>query len=55
MSLLYSVNLPEIVYNNEVKGYDKDICEDLTSETFFKALNKINSFKNLFHGDFVLI
>jgi len=27
MSLLYSVNLPEIVYNNEVKGYDKDICD----------------------------
>jgi RNA polymerase sigma-70 factor, ECF subfamily len=29
-----------------LKTYDKELSEDLTSQTFFKALDKINSFKN---------
>ncbi|MGE4444871.1 MAG: RNA polymerase sigma factor [Candidatus Altimarinota bacterium] len=29
-----------------LKTYDKELSEDLTSQTFFKALDKIQSFKN---------
>lgn len=29
-----------------LKTYDKELSEDLSSQTFFKALDKINSFKN---------
>jgi RNA polymerase sigma-70 factor (ECF subfamily) len=29
-----------------LKTYDKELAEDLTSQTFLKALDKINSFKN---------
>lgn len=45
-SILYEKYIDEIYKFIYLKTYDKEICEDLTSETFFKALNKINSFKN---------
>ncbi len=29
-----------------LKTYDKELAQDITSETFLKALDKINTFKN---------
>lgn len=42
---IYEKYINEIYKFIYLKTYDKELSEDLTSQTFFKALDKINSFK----------
>ena len=41
-SILYDKYIDKIYNFIYLKTYDKDIAEDLSSDTFFKILNKIN-------------
>lgn len=43
---LYEMYFEQIYKFIYLKTYDKSLAEDVCSETFFKALNKINTFKN---------
>lgn len=43
---LYEKYFQEIYKFVYLKTFDKELCEDITSQTFLKALDKINSFKN---------
>nr|MDD3720798.1 RNA polymerase sigma factor [Candidatus Gracilibacteria bacterium] len=43
---LYEIYFEQIYKFVYLKTYDKSIAQDITSETFFKALDKINTFKN---------
>lgn len=45
-SIIYEKYVDEIYKFVFLKTYDKELSEDITSQTFFKALDKINSFKN---------
>lgn len=45
-SQLYEKYIDEIYKFIYLKTYDKELSEDITSQTFLKALDKINSFKN---------
>jgi len=42
---LYDLYIDKIYSFIYLKTYDKEIAEDLTSEVFFKALDKINQYK----------
>jgi len=44
-ALLYEKYIDEIYKFVYLKTYDKDLSEDLTSQTFLKALDKIHTFK----------
>lgn len=44
-SILYEKYIDQIYKFIYLKTYDKELSEDLTSQTFLKALDKINSFK----------
>lgn len=44
-SILYEKYINQIYKFIYLKTYDKELAEDLTSQTFLKALDKINTFK----------
>jgi RNA polymerase sigma-70 factor (ECF subfamily) len=45
-SELYETYFDKIYKFVFLKTYDKELAQDITSETFLKALDKINTFKN---------
>jgi RNA polymerase sigma-70 factor (ECF subfamily) len=45
-SELYDIYFDKIYKFVFLKTYDRQLAQDITSETFFKALDKINTFKN---------
>lgn len=45
-SFLYEKYFDQIYKFVFLKTYDKELSEDITSQTFLKAIDKINSFKN---------
>lgn len=51
-SILYEKYFEEIYKFIYLKTFDKETAQDICSETFFKAINKINSFKNEENSNF---
>ncbi len=49
---LYDIYAEQIYKFIYLKTYDKALSEDICSETFFKALDKINTFKNSSESNF---
>lgn len=45
-SILYETYFDKIYRFVYLKTYDRQLAQDITSETFLKALDKINTFKN---------